>query len=53
MHSDYDQTIWEGVKLHGYPVKTFLRGSLVYDNGKFTGKPGQGRYIKREASGIS
>jgi len=51
MHSDYDQTIWEGVKLKGYPVKTFLRGELVYDNGAFVGKPGQGRYLKREASG--
>jgi dihydropyrimidinase len=51
MHSDYDQTIWEGAPLKGYPVKTFLRGSLVYDNGKFTGKSGQGRYIKRSESG--
>jgi len=51
MHSDYDQTIWEGVQLRGYPVKTFLRGSLVYDNGSYVGKPGQGRYIKRQASG--
>jgi dihydropyrimidinase len=51
MHSDYDHTIWEGIKLHGYPVQTFLRGKLVYDNGAYTGKPGDGRYIKREASG--
>jgi dihydropyrimidinase len=52
MHSDYDQTIWEGVTLKGYPVKTFLRGDLVYDNGKFIGKAGQGRYIKRAESGL-
>ncbi|MDR3130329.1 MAG: dihydropyrimidinase [Treponema sp.] len=51
MHSDYDQTIWEGLKLKGYPVKTFLRGNLVYDNGNYTGRPGQGRYIKRSESG--
>ncbi len=47
MHSDYDHTIWEGKKLHGYPVQTYLRGQLVYDNGEFVGTPGTGRYIKR------
>lgn len=47
MHSDYDHTIWEGKKLHGYPVQTYLRGNLVYDNGEFVGTPGMGQYIKR------
>ena len=49
MHSNYDHTIWEGKKLHGYPVQTYLRGNLVYDNGEFVGKPGTGKYIKRSA----
>ena len=49
MHSDYDHTIWEGKKLHGYPVQTYLRGNLVYDNGEFVGTPGEGNYIKRKA----
>ncbi|MDY6281051.1 MAG: dihydropyrimidinase [Roseburia faecis] len=47
MHSDYDHTIWEGKKLHGYPVQTYLRGKLVYDNGDFVGTPGVGDYVKR------
>lgn len=47
MHSDYDHTIWEGKKLHGYPVQTYLRGQLVYDNGEYVGTPGMGKYIKR------
>lgn len=47
MHSDYDHTIWEGKKLHGYPVQTYLRGKLVYDNGDFVGVPGMGEYVKR------
>ena len=47
MHSDYDHTIWEGKKLHGYPVQTYVRGNLVYDNGDFVGKPGFGQFIKR------
>lgn len=47
MHSDYDHTIWEGKTLHGYPVQTYVRGNLVYDNGEFVGKPGFGQFIKR------
>jgi dihydropyrimidinase len=47
MHSDYDNTIWEGRKLHGYPVQTYLRGKLVFDNGEYVGKPGDGRFVKR------
>lgn len=47
MHSDYDHTIWEGKKLHGYPVQTYLRGKLVSDNGDFVGTPGMGDYVKR------
>ncbi len=49
MHSDYDHTIWEGKELQGYPVKTYLRGQLVYENGAFLGKPGMGRFVKRVA----
>lgn len=47
MHSNCDHTIWEGKKLHGYPVATFLRGNLVYDNGEFVGRPGMGQFVKR------
>ncbi|MCX7658444.1 MAG: dihydropyrimidinase [Oscillospiraceae bacterium] len=47
MHSDYDHTIWEGVKFSGYPEKTFSRGKLVYDNGKFVGEAGWGKFVKR------
>ena len=47
MHSDYDHTIWEGKQLHGYPIQTYLRGNLVYDDGDFVGTPGNGQYVKR------
>ena len=46
MHSDVDYTIWEDVELKGYPVMTFSRGKLVYNNGEFVGEPGWGRFIK-------
>ncbi len=46
MHSNCDHTIWEGVKLNGYPVKTFSRGKLVYDSGEFVGEKGHGEFVK-------
>ncbi len=48
MHSDYDHTIWEGKKVHGYPEKTYSRGRLVYDNGEFLGESGWGKFVKRK-----
>ncbi len=47
MHSACDHTIWEGKSLSGYPVQTYLRGNLIYDNGEFVGKPGTGKFVKR------
>lgn len=48
MHSDIDYTIWEGVELKGYPVQTYSRGRLVYDNGNFVGEKGWGQFVKRD-----
>lgn len=45
MHSNVDHTIWEGTKLQGYPVMTFLRGKIVYWEGEFLGRPGWGQFI--------
>ena len=50
MHSAYDHTIWEGKTLKGYPVQTYVRGTLVYDNGAFVGTPGFGQFVKRVPS---
>lgn len=47
MHSDVDYTIWEGLEMTGYPVMTFSRGRLVYEDGEFKGIPGWGRFVKR------
>lgn len=46
MHSDCDHTIWEGIKLNGYPEKTYSRGRLVYDRGEFLGEQGWGKFVK-------
>jgi dihydroorotase len=38
---------YEGMELIGRPVATFLRGKLVYAQGKIAGQP-QGRWLERE-----
>ena len=48
MHSNYDHTIWEGYKCHGYVISTYLRGKLVFKDGEFLGERGYGKFIKRE-----
>ena len=47
MHSECDHTIWEGVKLNGYPVQTYSRGKPVFDNGEFVGEKGWGKFVFR------
>lgn len=46
MHGDTDHTIWEGCHLKGYPEATYSRGNLVYKDGKFLGRRGDGQFIK-------
>jgi allantoinase len=41
-------TPFEGLELRGRVKSTFLRGSLIYDNGNAIGAP-QGRYLRRPA----
>jgi len=47
MHSTIDYTIWEGVELKGYPIRTYSRGVLVFKDGEFVGSAGHGRFIRR------
>jgi dihydropyrimidinase len=44
-----DYNLYEGWKLKGFPEKVFLRGELIVDGRQWLGKPGMGRFIKREA----
>lgn len=52
MHSDVDHTIWEGTELEGYPVRTYSRGRLVYQDGTFVGAAGWGQFIRRHGRKI-
>jgi len=42
-----DYVVYEGWKLKGWPVKTFVRGQMVSDEMEILGKPGYGNMIKR------
>jgi allantoinase len=44
--SDQGYTPFEGVELTGRVKSTFLRGGLIYDNGKVVGPP-RGEYLRR------
>jgi dihydropyrimidinase len=46
-HSASDFSLWEGWSLTGWPVTTFVRGTVVMDKGEVVGEPGSGRYLAR------
>jgi dihydropyrimidinase len=47
LHEHVDYTPYEGFELQGYPVKTYLRGQLIADNGEFLGKKFPGQFLLR------
>lgn len=48
MHSDCDHTIWEGIKVKGYPEATYSRGKLVFKDGEFLGRAWLGQVHKEK-----
>lgn len=52
MHSQAGYTPYEGFKLLGYPIMTFLRGQLLVKDGHFIGQKGRGQFIKAEKSSL-
>jgi len=38
--------IYDGMRLHGFPVVTVVRGRVVMRDGKVTGDPGWGQWVK-------
>ncbi|GAK49684.1 D-stereospecific phenylhydantoinase [Candidatus Moduliflexus flocculans] len=49
-HSIVDYSLYEGMRVKGTPEKVFARGELIVENGRFLGKPGAGRFLKRQRS---
>lgn len=52
LHSQAGYTPYEGIRVQGYPVMTFLRGQLIMAQGHFIGKEGTGQFIKASRSGL-
>lgn len=50
LHHGADYTPWEGFEVTGWPVKTILRGKLVYDRGEILGRPSDGQFLPRALS---
>lgn len=48
LHQRVDYTPYEGMTMKGYPVKVIVNGELKVDNGKFVGRKGTGKFIRRD-----
>jgi dihydropyrimidinase len=48
-HMNVDYNLFEGRKIKGGVDKVFLRGSQIVDGEQWTGHPGQGQFLKRNA----
>ena len=43
-----DYSIWEGWQVHGWPVTTVLRGTVMVEDGKLVGSPSYGQLVPRK-----
>jgi len=50
-HMNVDHSSWEGFVVEGGVDVVLSRGSVVIDNGTFTGRAGHGQYLKRDTNG--
>ena len=53
LQTNCDWSPYEGFELKGVPVLTLSRGVEVAREGKFTGKTGHGRFLKRSVGGLA
>ena len=51
LQTNCDWNPFEGHKLVGYPTVTISRGQIVAEDGKFVGKVGHGKFLKRASHG--
>ena len=45
MRVDYNP--YEGHEVFGAPTQVLSRGKVIVENGKFTGRKGEGRFLRR------
>ena len=53
LFGDSDFSVYEGMKLKGWPRYTISRGEIIQKDGVITAQPGRGRYIRRYAAEAS
>lgn len=46
-HMRVDYNTYEGIEVHGFPETVISRGRVIVDNCAYTGKKGDGRFVKR------
>ncbi|MBN1902290.1 dihydropyrimidinase [Candidatus Sumerlaeota bacterium] len=51
METNCDWSPYQGMEMFGFPDITISRGSVIVKDGKFTGKKGRGRFVKRRPGG--
>lgn len=49
LHHGSDYTPYEGQKVTGWPIATYVRGQCVYSCGDIVASPGHGRFLKRSS----
>jgi dihydropyrimidinase len=52
-HMDVDYSCYEGREVQGASDVVLSRGSIVVENGEFSGQKGAGRFLKRDAVGAT
>ena len=52
MHSSVDYCGYEGKEVNGEIQLVIQRGEVLYTNGSFVGKKGNGKFIKRHKSSL-
>jgi len=45
---DIDWSPFEGMKVKGWPIYTISKGKVIWENGEFLGKQGDGKFLKRK-----
>ncbi len=53
-HMRVDYSMFEGIRVKGVPKVVLSRGRVLVEDGKFTGRPGAGEFVRRQSySGAS
>nr|HEV7953240.1 amidohydrolase family protein [Candidatus Acidoferrales bacterium] len=50
-HMRVDYSMFEGFNVRGNARTVLSRGEIIVDGGKFLGRTGRGKFLKREARG--